>query len=240
MTLLRAAFVRWLRLVVGLGGGMATLLAATQARRWLAADRVWSAQEAQRLLADGVATLGVVMVVAATLAAVETTVRMRRDGVLATLCVSSAGLRRFAGIAVASALATGVVVAVAASLADRLAEAPAALVRVAEGWRWQPWPSIAPMTLGAAADAGGMPSGDDPARALLAGGAGAAAVAAAFAFGATTTARGRLLPHVLALDGLALGAALWLAAPAAAVGALALAGAALWRVFAARGPRRTA
>lgn len=240
MTLLRALLARWARLVAGIGGGMAALLAATQARRWLAMDREWTALETRRLVGDGVASLAVVLVVAATLAAVETAVRLRRDGVLATMCVSSAGLRRFAGIAVASALATGVVVAVAASLADRLAEAPAALVRVAEGWRWQPWPSIAPMTLGAAADAGGTPSGDDPARALLAGGAGAAAVAAAFAFGATTRARGRLLPHVLALDGLALGAALWLAAPAAAVGALALAGAALWRVFAARGPRRAA
>ncbi len=241
MTLLRALLARWARLVAGIGGGLAALLAATQARRWLAMDREWTALETRRLVGDGVASLAVVLVVAATLAAVETAVRLRRDGVLATLCTSTRACRRLALVVVAVAAATGVALVAAAAVAARFVAAPVALARVEGGWNWQPWPGVAPTLLaGAPGAAASAATAGAEANWLLAGCAGAFAVAGAFAFGALADARGRLVPHLIALDGLAVAAALWLAAPSSA--AVALAGAAVvsWRLLAARGARRPA
>jgi hypothetical protein len=246
MTVVATLFRRWLRLALALAAGLCALLATTQARRWFAADRAWSAAEQQRLVRDACTALAVVLVVAACLAAVEVLVRLRRNGVLATLCARGAGMRRLAAASAAMAAAAGGAIALAVIGAAALPE-PAVLRRSAAGWLWQPWPSVDAVAVAleptaVVADVAATPAlaASAFATALAAGLAGALAVASCAAFAAATARANRLLPHLVALDALALAAALWLAQPAVALAALAIVCCWSWRRLFARGVRRPA
>lgn len=245
MTFATAVFRRWLRLALALAAGLLALLATTQVRRLLASDRAWPLAADPRLVREACTALAIVLLVAACTAAIEVVARLRREGALATMCMGRAGLRRLLAVALAMAGVVGGGIAVAASVAMAQPEA-AVLQRGAAGWEWRPWPSVEAMAIALASPTAGEPPAAAVAAAAawaapLAGGlAGAFAVAACVAFAATVRRGGRLLPHFVALDALALAAALWCAAPAAALAALALAVLLAWRRLFACGVRRSA
>lgn len=245
MTVVATIFRRWLRLALALAAGLCALLATTQARRWLVADRAWTSGEQQRLVRDACTALAVVFVVASCLAAVEVVARLRRDGVLPILCLRGGGMRRLLAATAAMAAAAGVAIAGAASIAVAQPE-PAALQRTAAGWLWQPWPSLDALAFAAEGPVAVAASPQALVAAaawwwpLAAGLAGALALLACVPFALGRPGAHRLLPHLVALDALALAAALWCVEPASAIALLAVAGLLAWRRLFARGVRRPA